>query len=149
MVISGASHNAYEQGGSEGNRSRFISKLKDHMNEEIYVFSCPGVASIIMLKQKASHLVNAVSETDNDDVDSLMRVLSKKIKKEARKLPHSKNEYNFIDNENLMDECSETLMTLLPNLSPNFEKIYNRKYCGLCGDKTFYKIAISNFSSCN
>ena len=45
------------QGGSEGNRSRFISKLKDHMNEEIYVFSCPGVASIIMLKQKASHLV--------------------------------------------------------------------------------------------
>ena len=70
MVISGASHNAYEQGGSEGNRSRFISKLKDHMNEEIYVFSCPRVASIIILKQKASQLVNAVSETDNDDVDS-------------------------------------------------------------------------------
>ena len=28
-----------------------------------------------MLKQKASHLVYAVSETDNDDVDSLMRAL--------------------------------------------------------------------------
>ena len=68
------------QGGSERNRSRLISKLKDHMNEEIYVFSCPGVASIIMLKQKASHLVNAVSETDNDDVDSSMHVLSKKNK---------------------------------------------------------------------
>ena len=66
------------QGGSEGNRSRFISKLKDHMNEEIYVFSCRGVASIIMLKQKASHLVNAISETDNYDVDSSMCVLSKK-----------------------------------------------------------------------
>ena len=110
------------QGGSEGNRSRFISKLKDHMNEEIYVFSCRGVASIIMLKQKASHLVNAVSETDNDDVDSSMRVLSKKIKKEARKLPHSKNEYKVIENENLMDKCSETLITLLPKLSPNFKK---------------------------
>ena len=58
--------------------SRFIPKLKDHVNEEIYVFSCPGVASIIMLKQKASHLVNAVSETDNDDVDSSMRALFKK-----------------------------------------------------------------------
>ena len=136
------------QGGSEGNRSRFISKLKDHMNEEIYVFSCPGVASIIMLKQKASHLVNAVSETDNDDVDSLMRVLLKKIKEEARKLPHSKNEYNVIENGSLMDDCSETLMTLLPKLSPNFEKIYDRKYCGLCGYNTFYKIAISTFSSC-
>ena len=142
-------HEIYtNQGGSEGNRSRFISKLKDHMNEEIYVFSCPGVASIIMLKQKASHLVNAVSETDNDDVDSLMRVLSKKIKEEARKLPHSKNECNVFENENLMDECSETVMTLLPKLSPNFEKIYDRKYCDLCGYNTFYKIAISTFSSC-
>ena len=72
-------HEMYtNQGGSEGNRSRFISKLKDHMNEEIYVFSCRGVASIIMLKQKASHLVNAISETDNYDVDSSMCVLSKK-----------------------------------------------------------------------
>ena len=57
------------QGGSKGNRSRFISKLKDHMNEE----------------KKASHSVNAVFflfffETDNDDVDSSMRVLSKKNK---------------------------------------------------------------------
>ena len=136
------------QGGSEGNRSRFISKLKDRMNEETYVFSCPRVASIIMLKQKASHLVNANSETDNDYVDSLMRVLSKEIKEEARKLLHSKNEYNVIENENLMDECSETLMTLLPKLSPNFEKIYDRKYCGFCGYNTFYKIAISTFSSC-
>ena len=75
------------QGGSEGNRSRFISKLKDHMNEEIYVFSCRGVASIIMLKQKASHLVNAVSETDNDDVDSSMRVLSKKKRKKLVSCP--------------------------------------------------------------
>ena len=57
------------QGGSKGNRSRFISKLKDHINEE----------------KKASHSVNAVFfffffETDNDDVDSSMRVLSKKNK---------------------------------------------------------------------
>ena len=44
----------------------------------------------------------------------------KKIKEEARKLLHSKNEYNVIENENLMDECSETLMTLLTKLSPNF-----------------------------
>ena len=46
----------------------------------------------------------------------------KKIKAEARKLPHSKNEYNVIESENLMDGCSETLMTLLSKLSPNFEK---------------------------
>ena len=75
-----------------------------------------------MLKQNASHLVNTVSKTDNNGVDSSMRVLSKKIKEEARKLPHSKNEYNVIESENLMDGCSETLMTLLSKLSPNFEK---------------------------
>ena len=44
------------------------------------------------------------------------------IKEEARRLPHSKNEYNVIENENLMDACSETLMTLLSKLSQNFEK---------------------------
>ena len=88
-----------------------------------YVFSCPRVASIIMLKQKASHLVNAVSETDNDDVDSSCVSFQKKmIKEEARRLPHSKNEYNVIENENLKDACSETLMTLLSKLSQNFEK---------------------------
>ena len=61
-------------------------------------------------------MVNTVSKTGNDDVDSSMCVLSKQIKEEARKLPHSKNEYNVIENENLMDEFSETLMT------PIFEK---------------------------
>ena len=78
-----------------------------------------------MLKQNASHLVNTVSKTDNNGVDSSMRVLSKKIKEEARKLPHSKNEYNVIENThettNLTDKCSETLMTLLSKLSPNIE----------------------------
>ena len=109
------------QGGNEGNQSRFITKLKDDMNEEIYGFSCPGVASIIMMQEKASSLVKAVSETDNDDTDSSMRALSKKIKEDVRKLPSPKNEY-VIDTENLADECSETLMTLLSKLSPNFEK---------------------------
>ena len=59
------------QGGSKGNRSRFISKSKYHMNEE----------------KKASHSVNAVFfffETDNDDVDSSMRVLSKKKNNKGR-----------------------------------------------------------------
>ena len=48
--------------------SRFIPKLKDHMNEEI-----------------VSHLVNAVSETDNDDVDSSMLALFKKKTKQINK----------------------------------------------------------------
>ena len=43
------------------------------------------------------------------------------MKEEVRKLPDSKSEYN-IENENLMDECNETLATLLSKLSPNFEK---------------------------
>ena len=61
-------------------------------------------------------MVNTVSKTGKDDADSSMCVLSKQIKEEARKMPHSKNEYNVIENENLMDEFSETLMT------PIFEK---------------------------
>ena len=61
-------------------------------------------------------MVNTVSKTGKDDADSSMCVLSKQIKEEARKMPHSKNEYNVIESENLMNEFSETLMT------PIFEK---------------------------
>ena len=103
------------QGGSKGNRSRFISKLKDHMNEE----------------KKASHSVNAVFFCFFFlKLTTMMLILQcvsfqKKIKEEIRKLPRSKNEYNVIENThettNLTDKCSETLMTLLSKLSPNIE----------------------------
>ena len=87
-----------------------------------YVFSCPGVSSIIMMKQKASSFVKVVSEKDNDDTDSSMRVISKRIKDEVCNLHYSKEEYHVIDGDNLFDECSDTLMSFLSKLSPNFEK---------------------------
>ena len=92
------------------------------MNEEIYIFSCPGVSSIIMMKQKASSFVKVVSEKDNDDTDSSIRVISKRIKDEVCNLHYSKEEYHVIDGENLFDECSDILMSFLSKLSPNFEK---------------------------
>ena len=105
------------QGGNEGNRSRFITKLKDHMNEEIYVFSCLGVSSIIMMKQKVSSFVKVVSKKDYNDTDSSICVISKRIKDEVCNLHSSKEEYHVIDGDNLFDECSDTL-----KLSLNFEK---------------------------
>ena len=62
-------------------------------------------------------------ETDNDDVDSSMRVLSKKkiIKEEIRKLPHSKNEYNLIENTHETTNLTDKRHWLL--YCPNYLQI--------------------------
>ena len=104
------------------------------------------------MKQKASSFVKVVSEKDNDDTDSSMCVISKRIKDEVCSLHYSKEEYHVIDGDNLFNECSDTLMSFLSKLSPNFEKnfahCYDRKYHPLCNDKTIHKIATGPFSPC-
>lgn len=89
--------------------------------DDIYVFTCPGVSSMIMLKQKASGIVKNTPEV-NDDVYSSMEVLSKLIKEEAANVPNSKSVYGLLDTENLLEECSDALLTFSSKLSPNFEK---------------------------
>lgn len=141
-------HELYQNNrGNEGNRSRFITKLTDHMKNEIYVFTCPGMASILMLKQKASNMFQLVSENvigDGDD-DTSIQQIARKIQEDVQKLPNGKSEYSTIGTENLFDECSSTLLTLLSKISPNFEKFScsnDWKYRDFCAVKKFYQFAI-------
>ena len=41
--------------GEEKNFSRFVKKLTAHMKNELYVFTSPGTASIIILHEKPQH----------------------------------------------------------------------------------------------
>ena len=41
-----------ESRGEENKRSRFLTKLTAHMKNELYVFTLPGLAGIVMLKEK-------------------------------------------------------------------------------------------------
>ena len=46
---------AYKRkGGTESNNTRFVNRIKQYLNDEIYCFMSPGIATIIMHKHKAS-----------------------------------------------------------------------------------------------
>ena len=51
-----------------------------------------------------------------------MQRIVRKINKDVQKLPNDKSEYSTIEIENMLDECSNTLLNLLSKISPNFEK---------------------------
>ena len=42
-----------KKGGKETNSTRFISRFKEYMSDEIYCFKAAGLATIIMHKKKA------------------------------------------------------------------------------------------------
>ena len=114
-------HDLYKsKGGAETNRYRFINSIiTEHMKNELCVFTSAGVASIIMLKDKASSMFKMVSENDEDDDISIKRV-AKKIKSELNNLPHNNSEYDTLGAESLFDECSSTLLTLLSTITSRF-----------------------------
>ena len=75
-------HEKYiEKGGNENHISRFMNKVNEHMEEEIYVFKASGVASIIMHRQKASKMFNIVTtQKDHEDDDIELQKLANNIK---------------------------------------------------------------------
>ena len=116
-------HELYQNNGcNEGNQSRFITKLTDHMKNEICVFTCPGMANILMLQQNASNMFQLVSDNmidDDDDDDTAIQRIARKIKQDVQTLPNGKSEYSTIETENLFDECSNThtFESLVQNIS--------------------------------
>ena len=119
--ISTVLHGIYiNKGGTETNKSRFITKITEYMKNEIYVFSSPGIASIIMPKDKASLMFKLQTEV-NDDDDTVIRQIAQRIKSELKDLPNNNKEYTSLDKNNLFDECSKTLLNLLYSISPNFK----------------------------
>ena len=84
------------------------------------MFASPGIASIIMLKDKAASMFKLVSEDDGKD-DVPIQQIAKRIKQDIKTLNHRNKEYCTIDKENLFDECNSTLLTLLSTVSSNFQ----------------------------
>ena len=85
--ISTVLHGIYiNKGGTETNKSRFITKITEYMKNEIYVFSSAGIASIIMPKDKASSMFKLQTEV-NDDDETVIRQIAQRIKSELKDLP--------------------------------------------------------------
>ena len=66
-------------GGTETNTTRFVQRIKEHLKEQIYCFKSPGLASLIMHKEKASSIMKVVAEKEEYDHTDIEKV-SKQIK---------------------------------------------------------------------
>ena len=89
-----------KKGGNDTNRSRFINSLCDHMRNKIYVFASPGIASIIMLTDKAASTFKLESENDDED-DVPIQQIAKMIKQDIKRLNHRNKEYCTICSMNV------------------------------------------------
>ena len=60
-----------KKGGSDWNISRFMKKITDQMQDDIYCFKSPGIPSLVMDKTKATATfkLEQTNETE-EDIDS-------------------------------------------------------------------------------
>ena len=68
-------HNLYiELGGTESNRNRFITELKERMADEIVLLTSPGTATSIMLKSKADSILKLEKDSGQDNLLSEVKL---------------------------------------------------------------------------
>ena len=66
-----------EMGGTETNSSRLISRINEFLGDEIYFFKCPGLATILMHKTKASQILNVEANNEEDEYLETQKIAKK------------------------------------------------------------------------
>ena len=100
------------------NKNRLMNRMSDILKDKVYLFKSPGVATILMHKQKATDLFQLVSYVEEDD-DIQVDAVANKIKKEIKALPKLKDSYPPLDGKSILQSCSETILLLLAKISPS------------------------------
>ena len=81
-----------EYGGHQyvpSNKNRLMNIISELLHDKVYLFKSTGVATLLMLKQKASNLFQLINCNDNEN-DIQVNQITGKIKKEIIKLPKVK-----------------------------------------------------------
>ena len=105
-------------GGTESNTTRFLTCIQEEMSNEIYMFRCNGLSTIVMMKGKAAGIFKLGFENESDD--QILQEVATEIKTEIKET----SSYNINDNYPKLDydlslkSCSPTLMKLLSMISP-------------------------------
>ena len=102
-------------GGSDSNIPRFLKKIVDILNDDVYCFKSPGLASIIMNKKKASSMFRIIEYKEEEDLD--LKKAAAKIKQEITEVSTLKNEYPVLSDEAMSEFQIPTLNDLLSAVS--------------------------------
>ena len=90
-----------EKGGSESNIPRFMKKITDQMQDDIYCFKFPGISSIEMHKTKASATFKLVQANEAEE-DINATKLEDKVKSEMKQLNFIKDDYPVLSSEEML-----------------------------------------------
>ena len=105
-----------ELGGTSLSRPELIKRVTSDLDNEIVVLSSPGLAHILIFRDKASTLLRLVETTDTDDRN--IDAVSKTITKECKNIPINKDVYSpDISIHHAEKESSNTLLRLLSKIS--------------------------------
>ena len=98
-------HELYiHHGGTEGNRYRFSCRFTQLMQSNILAFTSPGIASVFMLKSKASSLIPLIE----DEMEIHIKAVAKRIKTEVTEMLLDQS-HTKLSSNTLFDECSKHL----------------------------------------
>ena len=90
-----------EKGGSESNIPRFMKKITDQMQDDIYCSKFPGISSIEMHKTKASATFKLVQANEAEE-DINATKLEDKVKSEMKQLNFIKDDYPVLRSEEML-----------------------------------------------
>lgn len=114
-------HNLYaENNGTKLQRRALIDALSEHLGDEILVLSCKGLASLVVFRSRASQLFHLVDESEVDS--DTLKTVARQIKQESKTTARDTSSYSSkIDINTARSQCSETLLSLLAQISPQLD----------------------------
>ena len=100
---------------------KMLSEIKSFFGQEVIPISSPGVATLIMFREKAGSLLRLVEDHSQDEVCGLIKPLAKKIRNEIFQVKRDTKIYTTrVNKTSIMEQCSPTFSQLLNEISPTF-----------------------------
>ena len=132
-------HDWYARKGGQKLTRSFMKSLLDSLGTEICCFNGPGIATLVMLKNKADLMFNKTALETNYCEELPISRVAQRIKNEAKDIPCADKEYSLVDDEAIDTLCIPTLEELFGLVCP---RLRDKKIIALIS--SIVKTAISS-----
>jgi len=105
-------------------RKQLIKRITTHLGKDLVILSAFGLANALVFKSKAPKLLDLVDDKEDEGIDTAVSMVAKKIVKEVKSV---ETEYDVrLTDETLTEPVSDTLRSLLGQLSVKLDKLQHR-----------------------
>ena len=112
----------YKSCGGLMSRQSLTEKISNRFGSDLLILSGVGVANIFVFRAQASKHMK-LTANDEDDIDTAVERVARKIFKESQNLKREQSTYNTrICLDDVLSCSSPTLLNLLSRISPKLEK---------------------------